>query len=160
MYRFYKECCSQTGFASVASTTFYDLWEELLPWIVVAKPATDLCWRCQSNKIFKSANNTEAEKLEVLRQQLDHLDVAEKERIYYKSQCKLAQNDLEKFPNYDRYKQYPACSFDGTSHISWDYAQQVHYPCDPFLVQYTSRQRESVVYLGFAMTPITFKSTI
>ena len=59
VYRFYKECCRQTGFASVASSTFYDLWEELLPWIVFAKPATDMCWRCQSNnnKIFKSANN-------------------------------------------------------------------------------------------------------
>ena len=106
VYGFYKECCSKSGFASVASTTFYDLWEELLPCIVVAKPATDLCWRCQSNnnKIFKSANNTEAEKLEVLRQQLDHLDVTEKERMCYKSQCKLAQNDLEKFPDYDRHK--------------------------------------------------------
>ena len=102
VYRFYKECCEKTGLASVASTTFYDLWQELLPWIVIAKPATDLCWRCQknNNKIFQSTNRTEEEKLEVLRDQLEHLDTAETERNYYKSQCKIAKDDLEKFPNY------------------------------------------------------------
>ena len=58
--------------------------------------------------------------------------MADIERVYYKSQCELTQKDLEKFPDHDRYKKYPACSFDGKSHISREYAQQVHYPSDPF----------------------------
>ena len=64
VYGFYKECCN----VSVSSSIFYDLWQELLPWIVIAKPATDLCWRCQNNnnKIFKSVNRTEEEKIALL----------------------------------------------------------------------------------------------
>ena len=134
VYRFYKECCEKSELASVASTTFYDLWQQLLPWIVIAKPATDLCWRCQKNntKIFNSSNCTEGEKLVVLQDQLDHLDNAEKEREHYRKQCKEAQNDLKNFPDYNKLGKYPPCSFDGTTHISWDYAQQVHYPSNPF----------------------------
>ena len=134
VYRFYKECCENTGLSSVASTTFYDLWQQLLPWIVISKPATDLCWRCQknNNKIFQSSNRTEGEKLEVLRDQLEHLDIAETERDYYRSQCKIAKDDLERFPAHEKLAKYPPCSFVGTSHISWDYAQQVHYPSNPF----------------------------
>ena len=98
---------------------------------------TDLCWRCQNNnnKIFKSVNRTEEEKIALLTEQLKHLDTADKERGYYKSQCELAKEDLEtKFlVMFNKYPPPPPpCSFEGRTHISWDYAQQLHYPSDPF----------------------------
>ena len=71
--------------------------------------------------------------MELLANQLEHLEVARKEREYYKSQCETAKQDLEtNFPNFQMFTKYPPCSFDGTTHISWDYAQQLHYPADAF----------------------------
>jgi len=40
------------------------------------------------------------------------------------------------------------CSFDGVTHYSWDYAEQLHYPQSPG--QYTLKHPESVVYLESA----------
>ena len=48
VYGFYKEYCNVSDMVAVSSSFHYDLWQELLPWIVIAKPATDLCWRCQN----------------------------------------------------------------------------------------------------------------
>ena len=33
----------------VGYSTFTGLWRQLLPYIVVMKPMTDLCWLCQQN---------------------------------------------------------------------------------------------------------------
>ena len=102
---------------------------------MIAKPATDLCWKCQNNnnQIFKSVNRNEEEKIALVTEQLRHLDTADKERKYYKAQCDVAKEDIEtNFPNYVMFNKYPPCSFEGTTHISWDYAQQLHYLSDPF----------------------------
>lgn len=33
----------------ISLRSFLRLWRQLLPYILIAKPATDLCWTCQSN---------------------------------------------------------------------------------------------------------------
>lgn len=38
----------------VALTTFKNIWRSLLPYIVINRPATDLCWTCQKNNTIIS----------------------------------------------------------------------------------------------------------
>lgn len=135
VWEFYQESCNDGDLRPVCYSLFLELWEELIPWVVIAKPATDLCWECQqnNNKIFKNANRSEEEKMITLGDQMKHLDNANAEREYYKSQCAQAKEDLSSnFPDFSPFEQYQPCSFIGTAHISWDYAQQLHYPSDPF----------------------------
>ena len=53
-------------------TSFKDLWKDLLPTIVTAKPMTDLCEVCQTNNtlIYKACNLTDKEKVERLEKQM------------------------------------------------------------------------------------------
>jgi hypothetical protein len=47
LWRLYRD--SLPRHEAVALSTFRKLWKDLLPYIAVAKPATDLCWTCQKN---------------------------------------------------------------------------------------------------------------
>lgn len=63
----YMETCQQLGERSLAYSTFCKVWSQFLPYVVVARPMTDLCWKCQQNStaIVRSANLSEEEKSEV-----------------------------------------------------------------------------------------------
>ena len=105
----------------------------LLPYIVVAKPMTDLCWICQNNnyRIFRSANLDDEEKRELLIQQQLHLSSVDEERTLYRemtSQCKAVVSDL----GIQSLGENPPCSRDITVHYSFDFAQQVHLPNSPY----------------------------
>ena len=54
---------------------FCDLWSQLFPFVLIMRPATDLCWTCQKNNnlIQKTANLPEAERVEAVRHQEQHL---------------------------------------------------------------------------------------
>ena len=67
-----------TGQVSVGYSKFCDLWNQLCPFILIMRPATDLCWTCQKNnsQINKSVNLPEAEKVDVVRKQEEHLRLA------------------------------------------------------------------------------------
>ncbi|KAK7473592.1 hypothetical protein BaRGS_00035139, partial [Batillaria attramentaria] len=54
-------------------------WLQYCPFIVVTKPMTDLCWRCQANntRIFRNANLMDEEKNELLLKQQRHLSQEE-----------------------------------------------------------------------------------
>ena len=69
----YKESCLRSESHPVAYTTFCSYWRSLLPYIVVGKPMSDLCWTCQQNSsvIFKSINRFVKEKSTVSTQ-LEH----------------------------------------------------------------------------------------
>ena len=47
--------------------TFCCVWKKFLPHIIISRPMTDLCWRCQQNStaIIRSVNVSEGEKSEV-----------------------------------------------------------------------------------------------
>ena len=59
IWRQYKEAMESVGDQSVAYTTFCRLWQTLVPYLVVMKPMTDLCWQCQRNSaaLSRTANN-------------------------------------------------------------------------------------------------------
>ena len=108
-----------------------ELWNELTPWIVIAKPSSDLCWTCQqyTQEIGNRINVNDSEKQLLLDNYLKHLALAKKEREYYQTQCQEAKDCYPEA--FDPYSPPTPCSFNGTAHYSWDYAQQLHYPADP-----------------------------
>lgn len=48
VWKMYRESTPE-GEKTVALSTFRKLWKQLLPYVVITKPATDLCWICQKN---------------------------------------------------------------------------------------------------------------
>ena len=126
LWKTYFDMCTSTGQVSVGYSKFCDLWNQLCPFILIMRPATDLCWTCQKNnsQINKSANLPEAEKVDVVRKQEEYLRLASGEREYYKMSCKetkvRVQAHLEKADF--AFRQRP-CSYKGTVQYSYDYAQ-------------------------------------
>ena len=60
---------------AIAYTTFCRMWQTLVPFLVVMKPMTDLCWQCQQNSaaLSRITNNPLAEKTVAVEKYLEHL---------------------------------------------------------------------------------------
>lgn len=121
LYRRYKKACEKDEKAPFSRTKFIDLWLRQLPFI---KPATDLCWDCQQNcsLVMRSINLSEQEKSDRLEQAKHHLKLAAIQRDHYNSNV---QKCCEEWDARDE-----TTAYTGPMHISFDYAQQVHYPCN------------------------------
>ncbi|CAC5360900.1 unnamed protein product [Mytilus coruscus] len=117
-------------YRSVSVRTFQRLWSELLPNIVVSKPCTDLCCKCQDYafKISNSGHLTEEEKSDLLDKYNEHVQLAKEQRDYYRRQCSMSKENYINFPDESQNQGNPPCSVDTEMHYSWDYAQQVHFP--------------------------------
>ena len=117
-----------------------------VPRIMITTPKIDLCWTCQQNTIAvtSSSNRSEEEKAKVYKQCGDtfniwfqklataqgHIDLAQKERGFYKSKYLESSNQLETLFTTDGTvclpDPYPLPGVvDVTLHFSCDYAQQV-----------------------------------
>ena len=64
VWRLYSECCKVSGEKEAAYKTFPKYRTELVPYIRVGKPMTDLCWTYQQNStlITRSINKSKDEK--------------------------------------------------------------------------------------------------
>ena len=134
VWRAFKRACEETDKQAVCYTTFIKLWDQFYPNVVVAKPMTDLCLTCQQNtsKLLRSANLPDSEKAESVLVQQEHLNCAQTERDVYRNACEESKRNFEKFEDtIDLDEQHDACSLDTTIHYSFDFAQQVHIPCNP-----------------------------
>ena len=49
IWRQYQSAMAESGERAAAYTTFCQLWQILLPAVVVMKPMSDLCWTCQQH---------------------------------------------------------------------------------------------------------------
>ena len=49
VYCKYKESLKDTHHRVVGDSSFYSLWQQLVPFVISTKPMTDLCWTCQKN---------------------------------------------------------------------------------------------------------------
>jgi hypothetical protein len=119
VYREYQKICDQESV--VSRRKFETLWSDILPHISAMKPATDLCEICQSYivKITRSANLPENEKSKQLLEAELHLKLAWQEREAYNRECELAKKELES-------------GLDTRMiHLSFDFAQQLHFPSSP-----------------------------
>ena len=130
VWKFYCKSCETSDIVPVKYTLFTTLWKELIPWVVICKPLTDLCWTCQSNNnlIIKSANKEDVEKRQKVIDQLAHLEWVKREQNYHKLQCQLAEENCS---THNIATHNEPCSADIVNHYSWDFAQQLHCPTDP-----------------------------
>lgn len=99
IFYLYTSAASELGFRQIALSTFKKLWLEHCPTLLVIKPASDLCTKCQlySAKLSKGGNQTEEEKIEDLRRYDDHVTKAKLQRDHYRNQVedsKLQYNAL------------------------------------------------------------------
>ena len=134
VWRVYTATCEASGEQAVSYSKFVDLWQQFCPKVVMAKPMTDLCLTCQQNttKLVRAANLPEHEKADCIKAQQEHLDCAQTERDYYRETClhsAVTYKDIEEETNLNQ--AHKPCSFSGTMHDSFDYAQQVHFPSNP-----------------------------
>ena len=132
VWRRYIKASEENNLNAVSYTKFVALWNTLTPYIVIMTPASDLCSLCQLNnaKITKNVNVTEQEKLSCLRDQETHLHEAKTEREFMKTNIAACKEVLQG-SDIDLLTGRPSCSFKGTMHYSYDYAQQVHIPSNP-----------------------------
>ena len=108
------------------------LWSKLLPYIVVAKPMSDLCWVCQKNNtnIVRGVNKSEDEKSELLKTQETHLMKATTQRSHYTGLCEKSRIVAKDYNLVD-FQKSDANSLPASFQYSFDYAQQVLYPANP-----------------------------
>ena len=96
MYTILYGCLTVSEHHSMSQTVFRQTWKKLLPFIVTARPMTDLCWTCQKNNnlIYRSANLSESDKSERLIQQEQHLMIVQQERSLYNEMVRSAKGHL------------------------------------------------------------------
>ena len=116
----------------MSEPVFRDTWLKLLPFIVTAKPMTDLCWTCQQNNtlVYRGANIPEKEKSDQLQKQQTHLQQAVRERAEYQSMVAASKTTCES-NQLSSFSRNTPCSRQMVVHYSFDYAQQVHLPSNP-----------------------------
>ena len=77
---------------------------------------------------MRSANLHDEEKSATIKEAELHLERATKERSLYVTITKQVAIDLQAGSVLGP---HPVCSYNGTMHYSFDFAQQVHYPSNP-----------------------------
>ena len=103
VFRLYEQSAKIAGSHAVGHSKFLQLWNDLVPRVVISEPMTDLCHTCQKNnvKIYRAVNIPDSEKSKLLKEMETHLLNAERERSLYKDACestkKCFNSNLENF---------------------------------------------------------------
>ncbi len=118
------------GNEAAAYRTFCRLWQQLLPYLVLMKPMTDLCWVCQKNStaVLRAVNDPESPS--TLKAFEDHLTLVQLERSYYRTtldQCKesIREHFTTAAVEFQPPPLFSTHSVPIKAHYSFDYAQQV-----------------------------------
>ena len=79
IHRLYEQSTLTAELPVVSYSKFVDLWNKIRPQVRIPKPMTDLCYNCQKNNtgIYRSANLSDDEKTDIVREQERHLLDAE-----------------------------------------------------------------------------------
>ncbi|XP_062615789.1 uncharacterized protein LOC134277475 [Saccostrea cucullata] len=114
----------------ICLSEFKRVWLNTCPHVLISKPSTDLCYKCQSyaNILVHGGNMTEEEKEQHLEKYTAHVEKSKMQRDYYRRQCEVSKTSFSALPNERKTRGQPICSLEGTQHYSFDYAQQIHYP--------------------------------
>ena len=161
VHKFYNKSCIADDIVSVYLSIFLQLWQNLIPWVVITKPATepvlDLPTKQQPHFPVDQLHEGWATESPTC----THREF-QKKRIYYKDQCMVAKEHLdERFPAFS-IKYGPvnlaSCSFEGVTHISWTmHNRYTTQKTNSSLAPCTSKQHENVGFLVFATTVATCK---
>ena len=88
IHEIYEQSAALSQLRSISLSTFTRIWHDLCPNIVL-KPQTDLCHKCQMyiSKLSNGGNMDETEKKEILLGYENHLEIAKRERDFYRDNC-------------------------------------------------------------------------
>ncbi|KAK2562754.1 hypothetical protein P5673_014472 [Acropora cervicornis] len=136
VWRVYSTAMEAQSKWPVGYSKSVDLWNQLIPHIVIMRPMSDLWFTCQHNnsQIVRSANLPESLKSACVRAQEEHLARENGERSFYKSTIKALKPTVQQVLEANHGvvpRNNPSCSLQGRMNYSYDYAQQVHYPSNP-----------------------------
>ena len=123
MWRKYATAMEAAGGRTVNVDSLHKLWPSLVPYTVKTRPMTDLCWICQKNNsaIYRSANVSDENKSERVRNQQAHLEKVVKERSLYQEMVRASKVVME--TDESKLGIHTPASKDITMHYSFDYAQ-------------------------------------
>ena len=108
--------------------TFTSLWRSLLPSVILRKPMTDLCWKCQkgSTAIQRSANLSMEEKSAAVVSVEEHLRVVQVKPSFYTASCEECSRSIRaSFSPPPPSSHIPPNSNPIKAHYSFDNSQQV-----------------------------------
>lgn len=128
IHRIYEKCMHGRKEKIVQYDTFRELWHKLVPHIVFRKPRSDLCLTCENHRKainMAAASLKEEEKIFYLKEAVNHLQEARKERDYYRQSLKIAK---QSYSCGNLASPHTPNSIDIPMHYSWDFAQQIYYP--------------------------------
>jgi len=114
----------------IAESTFCKTWKVLIPSLQFMSPKSDLCENCEMMKLDIQHITEHKKKLAVTEKYLAHLNHAKQERDYYNTNIKCAVEDGKRNPN-SIGSQISFKSFEGSAHITYDWAQNVQVPYSP-----------------------------
>ena len=117
LWKMYQDASVAAGHVAVGYSKFWDLWNQLCPFIVVIRLPSDLCWTCQknNNQILKSANLPESQQAEVVKKQEVHFKMSSGGREFYKSCCETTKKELaEHLKDVDFSEKRAAWSLEGS----------------------------------------------
>lgn len=120
--------------SGIGYRTFLKIWRDEFPHIRFNDPRSDLCITCEDfkkrlNQVTASFDEERDKKRAgIHKEALEHLKLAKKERLFYKANTKVANEQYRKLPKAASSKPCEPNSRNIMSHYSWDFAQQLHYP--------------------------------
>ena len=88
------------GYRGVCLSEFKRLWLEHCPYLIVMKPSTDLCVKCQKHvhAVKNSGNLCEEEKIEKLELYQNHIEKVKCQRDHYRNQCEVTKAEFSSLP--------------------------------------------------------------
>lgn len=114
----------------IGKTAFINVWKSVIPSLQFMSPKSDLCETCEKMKMNIQYATEQEKKLAVTENYLNHLNRAKQERDYYNANIKHAVEDGKLNPNINK-PQILFKTFDGSAHITYDWAQNVLVPYSP-----------------------------
>ncbi|KAJ8320960.1 LOW QUALITY PROTEIN: hypothetical protein KUTeg_002547 [Tegillarca granosa] len=126
IYTDYVSAAEEVGLRKVSLSEFKKIWLEQCPHIMIMRPTTDLCHKCQSyvTCIQNSGSLSEEEKCELLNEYSPKCKIQRQE---YRTQCNEAKINFSQLPDDKKIRGQAECSNQTRMHYSFDYALQVHY---------------------------------
>ncbi|KAJ8297646.1 hypothetical protein KUTeg_024177, partial [Tegillarca granosa] len=101
VYSDYVSAAEEVGLRKISLSEFKKIWLEQCPHIMIMRPTTDLCHKCQSyvTCIKNSGSLSEEEKCELLNEYVSHLEKCKIQREEYRTQCDEAKINFSQLPD-------------------------------------------------------------
>ena len=118
IFQQYTQVSLEASLSPVKYSLFLELWNSLVPWIVIAKPSSDLCWTCQkfSETLYRTPNLDVHVKAEMTLRYQQHLDEKEKNRIDYNTKVEEAARFYQTVKHvFSPFQPPPPCSVNGVA---------------------------------------------